>query len=157
MRAVARAADGRAPTTQLQPALLAFLGISEPNELLARLYVQPWTPDQLAGFAPVVVRLSTEGDATARALLETGANALARLVRGAADSLAFPEGPEVVILGGCARSGPPYQPLVEAAILAAVPHARLVEPAFSPTHGAALNALRAASISPLPVLRFPKA
>ena len=157
MRAVARAADGRAPATQLLPALLAFLGLSEPNELLARLYVQPWTPDQLAGFAPVVVRLSSEGDATARALLDSGARALAALVAGTAHQLHFPNGPEVVILGGCARSGPPYQPLVEAAIRAAVPGAKLVEPAYSTTHGAALNALRTAGISPLPALSFPKA
>lgn len=156
MRAVARTADGRAPATQLLPALLAFLGLSEPNELLARLYVDPWTPDQLAGFAPVVVRLAEQGDATARGLLEAGAKALARLVRGVADTLVFNEGPEVVVLGGCARSGAPYQPMVEAAILAAVPGARLVEPAYDTTHGAALNALRAAGLSPLPALRFPK-
>ena len=96
------------------------------------------------------------GDATARVLLASGAQALASLVQGAAATLSFPDGPEVVLLGGCARSGPPYQPLVEAAIRAAVPGARLVEPAYSTTHGAALNALRAAGITPLPTLRFPK-
>ena len=157
MRAVARAADGRAAATKLLPALLAFLGLAEPNELLRRLYVQPWTPDQLAGFTPVVVRLAAEGDPTARALLADGAKALAALVKGAADALVFPTGPEVVILGGCARSGAPYQPLIEAAIRYAVPSARLVDPVYSPTHGAALNALIFNGINPPPTLRFPAA
>ena len=149
MRAVTRAADG--------PALLAFLGLSEPNQLLERLYVQPWTPDQLAAFTPVVVRLAGQGDATAQALLAEGADALARLVQGSANALDFPAGPEIVILGGCARSGPPYQPMLEAAIRAVVPGARIVEPVYSTTQGAALNALRVAGITPLPALRFPKA
>ncbi len=157
MRAVTRAADGRAPATQLQPALLAFLGLSEPNQLLERLYVQPWTPDQLAAFTPVVVRLAGQGDATAKALLVEGAAALARLVQGSANALDFPAGPEIVILGGCARSGPPYQPMLEAAIRVAVPGARIVEPVYSTTQGAALNALRVAGITPLPALRFPNA
>jgi N-acetylglucosamine kinase-like BadF-type ATPase len=154
-RAVARSSDGRAPATLLLPAALAFLNLSEPNDLLARLYAEEWTPGQLAGFAPVVVRLANEGDAAARKILDEGACALAELVRGTAQALDFPAGPEVVILGGCARSGPPYQTLVENAIRAALPTALLREPIYSPTEGAALNALRAGGIESLPVLTFP--
>lgn len=156
MRASARGADGRSPGTRLLPALLAFLGLSEPNELLARLYVEKWTPDELAAFAPVVIRLAQEGDAPARQILHQGALSLAELVAEAARALDFPDGPEVVLLGGCARSGAPYQELIEAAIHAACPDARIMPPAFSPTHGAALNALHAGGIQPLPELTFPK-
>lgn len=155
MRAVVRAVDGRAPATRLTPALLAFFGLAEPDELSERLYVRAWTPDQLAGFAPVVGRLAEEGDAVARELLGAGAKALARLVKGATQALDFPDGPEVVVVGGCARSGAPYQPLVEAAIRSAVPKARLVEPAYSPLHGAALNVLRVAGRPTPKTLRFP--
>lgn len=157
MRASVRAADGRAPETRLLPALLAFLGLSEPNDLSMRLYVEKWAPDELAAFAPVVVRLAQEGDATAAKILKAGARALAELVAGAAGQLDFPDGPEVVLLGGCVCSGPPYQPLVEAAIRAACPSARLTEPLLSPTHGAALNAIRAGGVDPLPALTFSKA
>lgn len=156
MRAVVRAVDGRAPATRLTAALLAFWGLSEPDELSERLYARPWTPDQLAGFTPVVGRVAEEGDAVARALLAAGAKELARLVKGATRALDFPAGPEVVVLGGCARSGAPYQPLVEAAIRAAVPEARLVEPVYSPLHGAALNVLRMAGKPAPKTLRFPK-
>lgn len=153
-QSVARAADGRAPKTRLFAAALAFLGLAEPNEMLARLYVEEWTPGELAGFAPVVVRCAEEGDATAKKILKQGAEALAELVAGAAQQLEFPKGPDVVLLGGCARSGPPYQPMVEAAIQRRCRGARLIDPEHSPAHGAALNALRTGGISPLPKLKF---
>ena len=151
MRAVTRAA--RRPCAR-HPAPACAAGFSRTlrAQSTARVYVQPWTPDQLAAFTPVVVRLAGQGDATAIMLIAEGA--LARLVQGSADALDFPAGPEVVILGGCARSGPPYQSMSESCIRAAVPGARIVEPVYSTTHGAALNALRVAGITPLPALRF---
>ncbi len=152
-RAAARAADGRAPKTPLLPRVLAFLGISDPNEMLARLYVEKWTPDELARFAPAVEHCAKEGDLTAKQILLEGADALAGLVAGVARSLHFPNGPTVVILGGCARSGPYYPHLIRAAIEKACPRARIVEPEGSTVQGAALNALRAGGINPLPELK----
>lgn len=155
-RAAVRAADGRAPATTLLPAVLAFFGLTEPNELLARLYVQEWSPDEIGALAPVVIRLAAEGDATAQKVMRDGAAALGALVSGAAKPLSFPQGPEVVILGGCGRSGPPYQPLIEAAIRRACPKAKLVAPEFLPVHGAALNVLRAAHGGIARRLNFPR-
>jgi N-acetylglucosamine kinase-like BadF-type ATPase len=152
MRAAARAADGRGSETLLLPSLLAFLGLSEPNEMLARLYVDAWSADELAAFAPVVIRSAGEGDATAVRVMNEGAEALAELIAGTAVALDFPEGPEVVLLGGCVRSGAPYQPLVEAAVRKRCPKARILEPENTPVYGAAWNALRAANIHPLPSL-----
>lgn len=156
LRASVRAADGRGPETLLLPAALTFLGLSEPNEMLARLYVDKWTPDELAAFAPEVIRLADAGDVTALQILREGASALAELVAQTARALCFQSGPEVVLLGGCAKSGPPYQTLVEAEIRSACPGAKLVECFRPPVHGAALNALQAAGIHPLPELTFRK-
>ncbi len=155
LRAATRAADGRAPATGLLPAALAFFGLTEANEFSERLYARPCLPGEIAAFAAVVTREAAAGDATALAVLAEGARALAELVAGATRQLSFPGGPEVVILGGCARSGPPYQPLLEAAIRSAVPDVRLVEPLGTPRHGAALNALRLGGITPPPALLFP--
>lgn len=156
LRAATRAADGRAPATGLLPAALAFFGLTEANELLERLYVRSCPPDELASFSTVVIREAAAGDATALAVLQVGASALAELVAGATRQLDFPAGPEVVLLGGCARSGAPYQPLIEAAIRSALPAARLVEPNGTPLHGAARNALRAAGLPAPASLVFPK-
>ena len=141
LRAATRAADGRDAWTELLPAALAFFGLDEANQLLAHLYSPPVTPGELAPFAKVVTRLAATGDAVAIAVLDEGAAALAELVAGAVRKLTFSEPPDVVILGGCARSGAPYQPRIERAICSTVPDAKLVEPAYPPHYGAALNAL----------------
>jgi N-acetylglucosamine kinase-like BadF-type ATPase len=142
MRTATREADGRDAQGPLLPALLDFLGISEPDDLLARLYCEKWTTEDLAAFAPVIVETAKQGDAAALRILREGARALAELVATTASRLDFPDGPEVVVLGGCARSGAPYQPLVEEAIREACLNAHIIEPAGPPLRGAALNALR---------------
>jgi N-acetylglucosamine kinase-like BadF-type ATPase len=156
LRTAARVADKRAADTRLLPAAMAFLGLSEPDDMLARFYAQPWTPAEIAAFAPVVTRLASEGDATAHRLLVAGARALAGLVAGASRALVFPRGPQVVLLGSCARGGAPYQPLIEAEIRKLCPSARIVEPKGGTLHGAALNALRAGGVIPPPPLDFSK-
>ena len=155
MNRVVREADGRAPQGALLPSLLAFLGLPEPDELLARLYCEKWRPDDLAAFAPVIVRCATNGDRAAMRILREGAAALAGLVATTAKRLDFPKGPDVAILGGCARSGPPYQTMVEDAIRKACPKARIVEPAGSPLRGAAFNALRLAGVQAPPDFDLP--
>jgi N-acetylglucosamine kinase-like BadF-type ATPase len=118
--------------------------------LLARFYVRNWTPAAVAEFAQVVTRHAAEGDAVANAVLAGGARALREMVAGAIRGLDFPSGPEVVLLGGCVRSGPPYQDLVEKEIRAALPNIKLIEPEGSPLAGAALNVLRAGGVTPVP-------
>ena len=155
MHRVVREADGRDPQGALLPSLLAFLGLPDPNELLARLYCKKWAADDLAAFAPVVVRCAVNGDGAAKRILHEGAAALAGLVATAAKRLDFPKGPDVAILGGCARSGPPYQTMVEEAVRKVCPKARIVEPAGSPLRGAAINALRLAGRPAPPDLALP--
>jgi len=155
LRAATRTADERAPATRLLAAALAFFGLSEPDELLARLYGGTWDPGAVAAFAPVVVRLAGEGDATAAAVLTDGAEALAEIVAATARALDFPSGPDVVLLGGCITSGTPYQPMVEAAIRRACPAARLLPAVHDPLHGAALNVLRNAGLKPARPLIIP--
>jgi len=141
LRVAVRMADGRETPTRLLSTVLTFHGVSEANALLARLYNNAWSPAGIAGFAPVVIRLASEGDEAAKAVLHRGAKALSELVATTASRLDFPDGPRVVLLGGCARSGPPYQPLVEEAVRTACPRARLQDPVRDATYGAALNAL----------------
>lgn len=147
LRAVARAADGCEPSTRLLSSALAFFGLSDPNDLLAHLYVGTWQPGSVAEFAPVVVRLAAEGDEVALRVLEGGAADLGRIVAATFRSLNFPTGADVVLLGGCATSGAPYQPMVEAAILQACQSAKIRPAAYDPLHGAAINVLRYAGIS----------
>lgn len=148
VRAVARAADGRGPVTALTPSTLAFFGVTEPNELLACFYTKPWTPGDVGEFAPVVMRLASEGDVVAKTILQSGADALVGLVKGVLAALSFAHPPEVVLLGGCARSDSPYQDLLEQTLLDACPDIRLIAPRGSSLEGAALNALKSAGLPP---------
>ena len=148
----ARAADGRGPQTVLLPEVLEFLGISEPDELLARLYVDLLTPGQIAAFAPIVMRCAAEGDEVAAGIMRDGADALAELVAATERALDFPEPPDVVFLGGCLTHSPTYARQVAEAVRLLVPGASLREAIYPTDLGAGINALRAAGIDPIPDL-----
>ena len=126
--------------------MLGFFGVSEPDELLSCFYSEKWTPGSVGKFAPVVMRHATEGDSVAKNILAAGAQALADLVGGVAKALNFPEGPEVVLLGGCGCSGHPYQDIVERRLRDSCSGIHLVRPEGSPLQGAAFNALASAGI-----------
>lgn len=145
LRRAAGAADGREGPTRLLESALAFFGVSEPNALLTAIYSGCWQPGRVAAFGPVVIRLAEEGDEGARHVLQQGAAVLAELVAATARQLPFPNGPDVVLLGGCLTPGTFYTAMVEEAIASACPVARLRTPLYSPLHGAVLNALREGS------------
>lgn len=149
MMAATRAADHREPHTRILPELLDFLNIDDANDLPSALYSMEWAPDKLAAFAPVLMRLAREQDAAAKRVLEQGAASLAELVATTAKRLDFHSGVNVVLMGGCARSGEPYQNLLEQAIQLACPQATFIDPLFEPRYGAAINALRC-FLHPLP-------
>lgn len=155
LRAAAKSADGRIPPTRLLHAAQAFYGAEEPGELLNRLYNTRWNPGNIAAFAPVVVHQAAEGDTAALHILEEGAKELAILVTTTSRALDFPDGPAVILLGGCITSGPPYQPMIETAILRGCPNAQIQRPALGPLHGAALNVLRRAGVTSTTPLSIP--
>ncbi len=141
LRTAARMADGRKPPTRLLASVMSFYDISDPHSLLSRLYNEKWSPTRIASFAPVVMSLSSDGDAAAEQILQRGAESLAELVLTTVTNLQFSHSPRVVLLGGCVRSGPPYQPMVEKAMLKACPSIVLEDPFGDSLYGAALNSL----------------
>jgi glucosamine kinase len=152
VRAAALAADGRGPATVLLGQVLAHFAVSEADALLSALYDRKRAPVSLAGLAPLATRAATEGDFVARDILQRGAAGAAELVARVALALAW-EGPvPVAIVGGLGRSGPPYTPLLHAAIHAAVPAALFPEPRLPPVAGAALRALELGGVALTPPL-----
>ena len=160
LRTAVRMADGREKPTPLLPAVLKFYEVPHPDYLLERLYNRKWTPAEIASFAPTIMVLAGNGDSAALEILRRGAVALAGLISTTAANLDFPEAPRVVLLGGCVRSGAPYQPLVETEIRNSCPGVRLMEPLHDTVYGAALNALYFAVsknlVSPAARPLFPK-
>jgi len=148
LQVVVRAADGRGPETSLSAAVLGELGIEAPSALLRRVYDPSVGPAGIAALARLVLDAARSGDAVARGILQEGADGLAALVQQVGQRLFPGAPPEVVLTGGVALSGVPYQPMINQSIADRLPGARISPPELPPEAGAVLNALDLAGIAP---------
>jgi N-acetylmuramic acid 6-phosphate etherase len=98
LQAVARAADGRGPATSLTGRLLARLGVSQPQGLIAVVYRSGRDRADLAALAPLVVE-AAEDDAVAAGIVEEEAQELAQAGASVARQLGW-GGPVPVALAG---------------------------------------------------------
>jgi N-acetylglucosamine kinase len=152
--AVARAHDGRGPQTMLTQALLAALEISSATGLLRAVSDPSVGTHGIAALAPLVMRAAESGDAVADAILNANAHGLAECVATAANRAALTGNFPVVFAGGVARSGHPFQPMLETAITRQLPRARFVDLQMPLECGAAAMAMRAAGIDVTPQTVF---
>ncbi|MBX3738755.1 MAG: ATPase [Candidatus Didemnitutus sp.] len=148
LHAVARAVDGRGPATHLREPLLAALGLKDPQTILRRIYTVDLGASDFALLAPLVFAAARQCDAVALEILRRGAERAAELAAGAQRGAALPCDCEVVLLGGVAQSGAPYQPMIEAAIRRHLPAARLVAPVLPAEFGALVRAREIAGAKP---------
>ena len=153
LRATALSSEARAPRNKIATALLKHYKLRDPEMLLTPVFAGGFSPTAIAALAPLVVQAARDGDPRALEILNTGATGLAELVARVAASLAWKNAaPEVVLIGGLANSGAPYQPMLESAIARAVPGVRLAKAALPPAAGAALRALELDNVTITPDL-----
>jgi glucosamine kinase len=143
LQTLVRAEDGRGEPTLLRDRILNHLGVATAGALLHRIYSTRMGPTEIASLAPLVVAAASEGDAVAGQILAEGADGLAVLVQKVAEALFSGNKVEVVLVGGVALSGPPYQTALTERIERRVPGAIVKVPELSPEAGAILNARRA--------------
>lgn len=145
LRAVARAADGRGPSTTLTEMILRAWELSEPGELMARVY-QAFDKAEVARLAPLAFAAARAGDEAANALVAHEAAELARQGCAVAEMLRLGCGGAalpVALGGGLLTHSPVYRRRVFERMAAAYrckPVAVVKEPA--------LVAARAAAASP---------
>lgn len=142
LRAVTWAADGRGPQTALLPAVLDFLHLEQPDQLVRWAY-DDITWARFAQLAPLASDCAARGDPAALAIVEQGAADLAVAVETVARRLglaetAFP----LVTAGNNLRPGRLLDSLKQR-LQTSLPHAQIVQPQVEPAMGAALLALRA--------------
>lgn len=101
LRAVTRAWDGWGRSTVLTGLLDSQLGLGDRQSVVS--YVYDGDKSRLAALAPLVERAATDGDETARDIIEDNAWALAKLAQGVAQRLGIGRG-EIVMLGGLLES-----------------------------------------------------
>lgn len=98
LRAAVQAADGRGGPTALLPEVLAGLGLAAPEEIPG--WARQAGKAEVAALAPLVIRLSEEGDRVAEGIVETAAAELARHVEALVERLGPWERPVPVVFHG---------------------------------------------------------
>ena len=117
LRAAARAADGRGPSTSLTDLLLTARGLSRPEELVGIVYCGG-DRAALAALAPVVLQAAETGDPTAGEIITAAARELAEAGSAANRALGLPASFPLALSGGLLASYPTYRDRFLAALTA---------------------------------------
>ncbi len=151
LRAVTKASDGRGPRTELAPVLFHDWGLSEPKELIQRIYGPPhgaWRA-RIASICPLVGSVAGSGDAVALGILDRAAGELARMVAVVSARAGLRPPVSVLLSGGVFRLGELIRRPLRRHLCAEGLEAVLSEPRMAPVYGAALLALDQAGDVPL--------
>jgi len=153
LRAILRNEEGWGPPTALREALLDAVlekgagGARNAHQLLHRLYTDEYPRDRVAGWAALVDRAARAGDAVARDILGSAAQALATMTAAVRRQLFEKSGQvDICYCGGVFGSIPlleRFRMLVELE-----EGNRVSAPRHSPAEGALLEAYRMCGVSP---------
>ncbi len=141
--AIARAHDGRGPSTGLTSRVLSHLKLNRPEDLITWAYSPAWTRDNVAALAPLVLEAAQSGDAVARQIVQEGVGALASSVSVVAQRLEMISPAFNVVLFGSLFRSALYENMMRAALREQVPNAMPVLPLVDAAVGAAWMALDA--------------
>lgn len=142
LQAAVRCEDGRVGHTLLRDAVFDFLGLREPRKLIDRVHNQGLTREEIGQLAPKVVQAYELGDVEAVKIISDAVVELSLLVATVAEGLFHHQPSELILVGGLALSGKPFQDLLIERITLDSPEVSVPEPEMSPVQGAVLEALR---------------
>ncbi|MDZ7799544.1 MAG: BadF/BadG/BcrA/BcrD ATPase family protein [Trueperaceae bacterium] len=146
IRATARAHDGRGRPGPLSEAVLAWLDLHDPEELLRRMHVNGPRRADIAAFAPTLLRLAAEGEPVARDILARGCDELARSLQVVAETLFTPTEPVPVLITGGLGADPTWREAFTAAAQDRVPMVAWRTARLPPVLGAGRLALTQAGV-----------
>jgi glucosamine kinase len=147
IQAAVLAQDGRIPPTRLREIVFDYLQLQDPRELIYRLHNQGLDRADFGRLAPLVLEAYGSGDAAAAGIVREAVAGLATLVRVTKDRLFGEANCEMILVGGLALSGFPFQPLLQDEIRAVAPGVLVCEPELSPVQGAVLEAMRLGGVA----------
>ena len=139
--ATVRSLDGRDAPTAITAPMLEHLEVSNPDDLLHRIYVTGLSRSEIAALAPVVIEAARASDSTALNLIRHGSSLLAECVKAVVQKLNLEPECELVLVGGIFQAGeiifaPFRQSLLEYNL-----KCKITSPELSPSLGACLLAL----------------
>ncbi len=100
LRAAARAADHRGPSTRLLEFFFTHFQIGEASELIRAVYSDEMDRAKIASLAPLVIQAGRQGDAVAAEVVQRAVGELAESIRIVAKKLSFGGDDYVVALSG---------------------------------------------------------
>lgn len=152
LQAVVRAEDGRLPPTLLQPIVFEFLGLAEPRRLISRVHNHGLERTELGQLAPLVADACRLGDGAAAQILREAAAALSEMAAVTSRRLFGDADCEMVLAGGLALSGAPFQPMLVEQIGRDSPALTVRSAEMPPVRGAVLEALRVGGVPRTPAV-----
>jgi N-acetylglucosamine kinase-like BadF-type ATPase len=146
LAAVMRAYDGRGESTLLTESMLRALGLSDPQEIIPRVYRQGMSHTEMADLAPVVFRAARKKDAVACGILEEAGRELGLMVATAVRKLQMEKmAVEVGLVGGIFKSRELILEAMRDALGGSL-RVTFVRPHLDPVGGAVIVALKRAGV-----------
>jgi N-acetylglucosamine kinase-like BadF-type ATPase len=136
LRAISHAVDGRGAPTRMTALLFQQLGVGQFSDVLPLVYGRPHPAPAIGAATRALASASADGDAIANAILQRGANALARAATVVALTLRLAAGP-VYLAGGAFENLSLLQRLVQLDLLGLLPQATVEPVREEPAMGAA--------------------
>jgi len=151
LAAVMRAYDGREEKTLLTARILTALGLSDPQEIIPRVYRKGMSHNEMADLAPVVFAAAREGDPVAGRIIRRAGRELGLMAAAAIRGLGM-EGVEVVPIGLVGSVFKSRELLIEAIKegLGDKIRADFVRPRLNPMGGAVIMALQRVAVDLTP-------
>ena len=137
MRAALAAADGAAPMTTLQNAVLEHFQSDDWNALVAVVYAPDFRRERIAALVPRVLDAAQNGDAVAQQLLETAGQNLAHTAIAVLTKLGVHR---IAPTGGLLENADVVRRALEETLRRQIPQVELVRPQFEAVVGAAILA-----------------
>jgi N-acetylglucosamine kinase-like BadF-type ATPase len=142
LRAAVRASQGRGGPTALADAAREHFDVGDLWGLVERLYGERLPREQIAAFAPAVMRMSENGDSVAADIVRRAADELADMAQAAATQAGWwGESFPTVLCGGVLDGSETLRRKVTDRLGEVLPGARPIPSRFAPVVGAALLAL----------------
>lgn len=142
LKAAVEDRDRRGARTEVTAAALAHFGAESVEGLAKAFYREQWSKSDVAGFAPRVLEVATDGDGVARGICSRAAQALVLHVRTVASVLAFSPPFDVGLVGGIVER----DNLVTDQLVAQLADCRITRRSGPACVGGVLLAMRAAGV-----------
>jgi N-acetylglucosamine kinase-like BadF-type ATPase len=147
LAAVLRAHDGRGPATELTDLLCREHDMCDPADLPRYIYSANTHADDIARCGELVMEAAADGDAVAHDIIHRAAIDLAECVIAVARRLEITnESFPVARVGGAFNAGDQLIAPLRELIVEVAPRAELIAPLHTPVEGAAMMAIRAATM-----------